>query len=264
MAKTLGIVLSGGGVRGVAHIGVLQALAEHNIRPQVVAGASAGAIVGALYARGCSTTEMLDFWEKTNPFQLSYFALGKPGFIDTDKMVSIFESYFPENSFEALPVRLFITATDIANARLKVFDSGPLIQPVLASAAFPGVFSPVLINGMLYSDGGIANNFPVEPVRGLCDAVLGVYVNPIQPLDPAELDSAYQVTQRAFALSLHFDSIMKFSACDRVIAPERLSSFGTFELGRMEEIFEIGYFETLRHIEDIRSLLNDQPGHSAQ
>ncbi len=256
MAKTLGIVLSGGGVRGIAHIGVLQALAEYNIRPCVVAGASAGAIVGALYAGGCSTTEMLKFWEQTNPFHWSFYALGKPGFIDTDKMVSAFESYLPENSFESLPTRLFVTATDIANARLKVFDSGPLIQSVLASAAFPGVFSPVVIDGMLYSDGGIANNFPVEPVRSHCDAVLGVYVSPIQPLDPAQLNSAIEVTQRAFALSLHFDSIMKFGACDWVIAPKKLSTFGTFEMGRAEEIFEIGYFETLQHIEEIRAALD--------
>lgn len=255
MAKSLGIVLSGGGVRGIAHIGVLQALEEYNIRPDIVAGSSAGAIIGALYAGGCSTTQMLEFWEKTNPFQLSFFALGKPGFIDTDKIVSIFEAYFPDDAFEALPRQLFVTATDIANARLKIFNSGPLIRPVLASAAFPGVFSPILIDDVLYADGGIANNFPVEPLLGKCEVVLGVYVNPVQPIDPLNLNSTLEVTQRAFSLSLHFDSIVKFDSCDWVIAPEKLSNFGTFEVGRAEEIFEIGYFETCKHMDQILELV---------
>ena len=82
--NNLGLVLSGGGVRGVAHIGAIQALLEHDIAPDVVSGSSAGAVVGALYCNGYSPEEMLDFFKKTPLFHINKFAFSKPGFIDTD------------------------------------------------------------------------------------------------------------------------------------------------------------------------------------
>ncbi|MFQ5528099.1 MAG: patatin-like phospholipase family protein [Thermoanaerobaculia bacterium] len=85
MKHRLGIVLSGGGTRGIAHIGLLKALDEHRLSPECIAGTSSGAIVGALYAAGCSPEEMLEFFKVKSPFKLSKFALGKAGFLDTDK-----------------------------------------------------------------------------------------------------------------------------------------------------------------------------------
>lgn len=258
MSHSLGLVLSGGGMRGIAHVGLLQALEEYNIRPTIIAGTSAGAIVGALYAAGCSTGEMLRFWDQSNPFQFSYFALAKPGFIDSEKFHEIFSKFLSEETFEALPTRLLTTATDIANAKLKVFNSGPLTPAILASAAFPGVFSPVSIDGIIYADGGIANNFPVELIRDECKFILGSYVNPVRKLESHELDSTLEVSLRAFELSLNFDSTFKFHKCDWLIRPEALSAFGTFEMGRIEEIFEIGYFEALKHIDAIRAKLEEE------
>lgn len=251
----LGIVLSGGGTRGVAHIGVLKALAEHGIEPDAVSGTSSGAIVGALWAAGYGPEEMLEFFEKRNPFKLSKLTLRKPGLIDTGKVVSDFRDYFPEDRFEALDKKLFVTATDIVEARMDIFDSGPLIAPVLASSAFPGVFTPTEIDGHRYADGGILANFPIEPLLGRCHHILGVYATPLRAIHEKDLDSMFEITQRALEVGMYFTAKIKFEKCDVVISPAELSKFGTFETRKLHEICEIGYEATLERMDEIERVL---------
>jgi len=113
MQYDLGMVLSGGGARGLSHVGVLEALTEQGVEPQVLAGTSAGAIVAALYAAGYSADEMLEFFVEKNPFRLSKLSLAGPGIFDTDKVVADFLEYFPDNSFEALGKTIYLTATEL-------------------------------------------------------------------------------------------------------------------------------------------------------
>ena len=111
-----GIVLSGGGVRGLAHIGVIKALEENGIYPTYITGASAGAIVGTFYAAGYPCEEILDFFHSTSMFSINNYTYRKPGLLDTDKFYKIFKKYFPEDRFEALKKSLYISATDILNS----------------------------------------------------------------------------------------------------------------------------------------------------
>ena len=173
MRYKLGIVLSGGGSRGLAHAGVLRALAENGIEPDCIAGTSAGALVGALHASGRDSAEILEFFDDVHPFRFSRLALNKPGVIDSEKLVGSFEQWFPDDSFEALRKPLFVTGTDLVSGRLEVWSSGALVRPLLASSAVPFVISPTRVDDRLYVDGGIVNNFPVEPLFGLCDTILG-------------------------------------------------------------------------------------------
>ena len=108
MAKEIGLVLSGGGVRAIAHIGFIQVLLENNIIPTKVSGTSAGALVSALYAAGFSPKEMLSFFEQTPLLKLSLYALNKPGIMDSDKYALFFEKFFPNNSFESANVYFLI------------------------------------------------------------------------------------------------------------------------------------------------------------
>ncbi|NJL29377.1 MAG: hypothetical protein HC897_16560 [Thermoanaerobaculia bacterium] len=117
MAYKLGIAFSGGGLRGVAHAAVLAALAEHDLEPDCISGTSSGALVGAFYAAGHSPEDIVDFFRQRSPFRLSKISLGKPGFIDTDKIRGDLADYFPDDRFEALGKRLFVTATDILAGR---------------------------------------------------------------------------------------------------------------------------------------------------
>lgn len=247
----VGIVLSGGGSRGIAHIGVLRALDEHGIRPDCVAGSSAGAIVGALYAAGYSPEEMLKFFETKNPFHLSKLTFAKPGFIDSAKVVADFEEYFPDNAFEALGHELRVVATDIVSGREVVFDRGPLIPAVLASSSVPLVFTPIEIDGRTYADGGIVNNFPVEHLERRCRVILGVYASPLRGILPSELTSSLAVLKRALEVGMFQASQAKFRRCDVVLCPERLCRFGSFEKKHLEAIEAVGYDAAVQRLADI-------------
>ncbi|MEM1320715.1 MAG: patatin-like phospholipase family protein [Bacteroidota bacterium] len=255
MSETkFGIVLSGGGIRGLAHIGVIKVLEEEGIYPQYIAGTSAGAIVGALYAAGYGAEDVLKFFKETSLFSVNKYAYGKPGMLDTDKYYQAFLPYFPEDSFDALDKKLYVTATDILVGKTRFFHEGPLIKSILASAAFPIVLSPVSIGETIYADGGITNNFPVEPLLIHCDKVIGVYANPLKVIKAEELSSAQKVMSRAFKIGSANMSIQKFSLCDLVIAPQKLNEFNTFSMNHLEDAFEIGYKKAKEHLDDIRRL----------
>ena len=256
MTYRLGMVLSGGGSRGLAHAGVLAALAEHGMRPDCISGSSAGALVGALHLAGYDAEAILQFFEATSPFHLSHLArIGKPGWIDTERIEADLRTYFPQDSFAALRAPLFVTATDLVHARIRVFSSGPLIRPLLASASIPALFTPTAFEGTLYADGGILDNFPTAPLRGSCKKTIGVYVSPLHDVASSELDSSLAVTYRAVEIGMYLASARKFDRVDLALCPPELTAYRLLDVKRHREIFEIGYRTALDRIGEIRSLL---------
>jgi NTE family protein len=237
----IGLALSGGGMRGVAQIGVIKALEEHGIQPTHVAGSSAGAIVGSLYAYGYNWEEIFDFFKNIQLLNITKYALGKPGIIDAEKFYPEFKAYIKKDNFDALEKVMFITATDILKGKLKIFKSGELIRPILASAAFPGVFAPVKIDDTYYIDGGALNNFPVEQLKPDCDIVIGAYVNGYQDISIDKLKHSYNVVERAFKLKSVQEDHQKFKDCDVIISPKELDNYATFDNSYLDEIFKIGY-----------------------
>lgn len=255
MQYHVGIVLSGGGSRGLAHIGVLEALRENGIEPGCVSGTSAGALVGALYSAGYTTEEMFEFFLTRNPFRPSKLTLRKAGFVDTDKVVEDLRPYFPDDSFEALGKRLFVTATDLVHGRLDVFSSGPLVRPVVASCSVPLIFTPTEVDGCPFVDGGIISNFPVDPLLGLCDVVLGVYASPLPASDPAGLQGSLAVTQRALEIGMFHNSRRSFHHCDLVLSPPQLAGQPTFTLKVSRSLVEAGRAAALGRMDEIRTLV---------
>jgi len=246
-----GLVLSGGGIKGVAHIGALKAIEEYNIKVDHVAGTSAGAIVGALCAAGHSWKAIYDFFVKTSIFDISRYAYGKPGFIDTIKFQKDLLSFFPDNSFEKLDLPLSITATEIESGKLRLFQNGELIQRILASSAFPGVFTPIEIDGIYYFDGGVIDDFPVEYLLDSCDYIIGSYANPLSMISIDTLKHSYQVLNRAYEINLHHHVHKKFHHCDLLIRPLELSRYHTFSMYSASEIFELGYREAVKQFSAI-------------
>ncbi|MFI8604657.1 patatin-like phospholipase family protein [Cellulophaga baltica] len=244
-----GLVLSGGGVRGIAHVGVIKALEEHQMQPSYIAGTSAGAIVGALYAGGCSWQQMLDFFKTTQLFSFTNYAMGKPGLLDTEKFYEQFSAYFPIDDFKALKIPLIVTATNLLDGTLKTFDSGSLIKTILASAAVPGVFAPVAIENGYYADGGILNNFPVDVIKHKCDTIIGVYVNPFQNVEKDSLKHVYNIMERSYHIMLARETSLKFKDCDLLIRPSRMKEFSTFSLKNSDTIFNLGYESAIAAIE---------------
>lgn len=245
----LGLVLSGGGARGAAHIGALKAFEEFGIAPTHISGTSIGAIIGALYAADMHWADIFNFFRSTSIFHAKRFAFNKPGFLDTEKFYDDLKAFLPDDNFQALKKPLFITATNVLTGELKFFSEGELIRPVIASASFPGVFTPTEIDGSHYIDGGILNNFPVEPLKIHCEKIIGVYINALKKVTIKDLKYSYTVADRALKIRAEADSISKFPDCNLVISPENLGEYGVFGMSNTDLIFEMGYTTAVKALE---------------
>ncbi len=248
-SKSLGLVLSGGGVRGMAHIGVIKAMEEFGLNTKVVAGSSVGAIIGALYANGNSVSDMMRFFKETPLFKYNFFALAKPGLINTERYIDIFKAYFPHDSFEALQRELFVVATNLELGQEEFIAKGELIKPLLASAALPPVFSPVTYQGMLYADGGIMNNFPSEPVLGKVDFIIGSNVSIVSKSQKKDLNNSIQLTGRVTGLMIYAINREKIDKCDLVFEPQELEKIGILDRKGLENAYAIGYETAVREFE---------------
>lgn len=143
MTARIGLVLSGGGTRAFAHLGLLQALDEWGIRLFAISGVSSGAIVGALYASGQRPDKILAITKKHSYFGISNFLFHKEGFFSMQPLLNSLQDLIPEDSFESLPIRLFVTATDLTRNKTVTFSRGKLFLPILGSCSVPVVFEPV-------------------------------------------------------------------------------------------------------------------------
>lgn len=250
--ENIGLVLSGGGARGIAHVGVLKALEEFHLHPSLLSGSSVGAIVGALYAAQFSPDDIIAFFkENTTIFKWQHFTFNKPGILDADKYEEIYKPWLNGHTFESLSKKLHICVTDILKGENRYFSSGELLRPLLASAAIPGVFTPVEIGDSWYIDGGTMNNFPVEPIIGKCDLLIGSFVSPKKSFKKSELTNTLKVLNRATDLNQLAPSKIKFDSCDKVLAPPSLYRYGIFDTHKIEEIFDFGYTFAKEQLEEL-------------
>lgn len=252
-SKSIGLVLSGGGVRGMAHIGVIKAMEEFDLKANMVSGSSVGALVGALYANGNSVLDMLRFFKETPLFKYNFFAIAKPGLIDTERYVPLFKNYFPHDNFSSLEKNLTIVATNLQLGEEEFITTGELIKPLLASAALPPVFSPVCYNNMLYADGGIMNNFPLEPLEGKVDFIIGSNVSIVSKLQRKDLNNSLQLTGRVTGLMVYAINREKIQKCDLVFEPQTLEKIGILDRRGIEKAFDIGYETAVRTFEKMES-----------
>ena len=252
-SERLGLVLSGGGHRGVAHAGALKAMQERGIEPEVISGVSAGAIVGAMYAANYAPEDIVDLFKKIKLFSISTFARRGAGFVSSAAFHNILLDYFPENNFSSLSKELHITVADLITARRKVFSSGELIPAILASSAVPGVFTPIEIDGHLYTDGGILDNFPVKPLRKKVDEMIGIYVCPLKEMQISDFKRSYDVMNRALHLKMHSLSLDKFKECKTLICPQELCNYHLFQSGQVDTIYKIGYDAAVAVLDAVES-----------
>ena len=235
----LGLVLSGGGARGFAHIGILKALDEMGVHFSVVSGTSSGAIVGSLYAYGYSPDEIFFMIKSLSIFKSVRPAWTWAGLLRMDGLQRLLLSHMPENSFEKLKLPLTIAATEIRKGRIEYFSSGELIPAILSSCSIPAVFNPMTFNGGLYVDGGLFDNLPVRPIRDKCDRIVGLHCNHITPeFDPNSLRT---VIERSLLMAINANTQNSKGMCDVFIEPPNLSKFGSFDFSKAQEIFNLGY-----------------------
>jgi NTE family protein len=238
-------VLSGGGARGISHLGVIQALEELGLQFSVISGTSAGSIVGSLYSYGYKPKQILEIIQKVSVFKSVRPSWTWTGLLSLEGLREVLSSNLPENSFSALKIPLTVAATDLRRGSIRYFTDGPLVHSVMASCCVPAIFTPVTIEGVVYVDGGVLDNLPVKPIRDKCDYVIGVNCNPIgTDFDPKNIKS---VIERSLLMAINTNTQISRSLCDVFIEPPGLSKISGFEIGKAQDIFDIGYEYTQKN-----------------
>ena len=246
----LGLVFSGGGVRALAHAGLLKALEEKGLQPSIISGTSGGALIGALYACGVKPEDMVHFFKETPVFKWSMLTFKKVGLVDSAKYTKFFKKQFQCPTFEDLRFPLVVTATNLLNGKVQYFSKGELIQPLIASSALPPYFSPVRIGHSLYCDGGLLNNFPIEPLKDRCDRIIGSFVNPLETITEKELSNSFQFMQRIYNITMDGNYNRKFKKCDHLLL-HNLSNVGVLDTKMLDHAFEYGYEQTITKLANL-------------
>jgi NTE family protein len=208
--QPINLVLSGGGSKGVAHVALLQKLLDLNVPIKAISGTSAGALVATLHASGMKPQGIYSFFKETKLFNYSWINITKPGIFDTVQYKKILEKNLPSD-FSDLNIPVYLAATNLEHGSADYFNAGPLIDPLLASCAVPAIFSPVQVNGYLYADGGISDNFPLKPFKSEETPIVGSYVNSPNYRSQKDLKSITSVSKYAGELLLYNANQYKFS-----------------------------------------------------
>ncbi len=235
----IGLALGGGFARGIAHIGVLKVLEEEKIPINFVAGTSVGAVIGVGFCSGLSAAELEEVATKVRLRDFARWTLSRYGFATNERMTRFLGQMLTVRTFEELRIPLAVTATDFVTGNPVVFRSGPLVDPVRASCAYPGMFLPVSINGRLLVDGLLAHAVPTLPLREMgADRVLAVYLN-AHWIDSSGPRHVFEVIGQCFSIAQQRVSGMWQAAADVVVEPD-VRGYAYDDFGRATELIRAG------------------------
>ena len=180
MKKDITLVLSGGGARGIAHIGVIEELVKLNVNIASISGTSMGALIGGIYAVG--KLEEFKQWmlkvNRTKIFKLIDFSFSTQGLVKGERIFNEIKEFITDVNIEDLPIKYTATAFDIANGKEVVFDKGSLFNAIRASISIPTIFTPLTLGDSVFIDGGVVNNIPINTAKRVQnDIVIAVNVN---------------------------------------------------------------------------------------
>jgi NTE family protein len=254
----IGLCLSGGVARGLAHIGVLKCLEEFNILPTHVAGASIGGIIGTFYASGV-TSKQLALLSKdiklTKLVKLQWPNIVK---LDMSLVEILLHKYIKEDNFSSLEKQLYLSVTNLNTGKNEIHSQGKLFEKVIASATLPGIFPAIKSNGSTYVDGGLLNNFPVEPLIEHCDLIIGVNASPMIEEYTTNYESMKGLLQRCLTLITWQNTFQKFEQCDVLIDLKGVELYNFWNFDKSDELIAIGYEATLKKIHLIQSKLYEK------
>lgn len=234
-----GLALSGGFIRGFAHLGVIQSLIEHDIRPDIISGVSAGALVGVLIADGNEPYRVLDFFKGLKFLDFTKPTIPRSGFFDLNELKAFLDTHLKAKRLEELPLPTIVTATDLDHGHSVHFTKGAIAERVVASCSMPILFKPTEINGTNYVDGGVLMNLPVSTLRNTCRRVVAVNVSPL--LAPKYKLNMINIAERSYHFMSNSNTLAERDLADILIEPTNLSSYGNTKLEKAQEIFMAGY-----------------------
>lgn len=242
-----GFAFSGGGAKGAAHCGALQALNEFGVKADIVAGTSAGSIAATLYASGMSPVEITDNFSSLDFRDLLGTQLPKGGMFDTKPLVRHLKKIIPYERLEDLPVRTMVVATSLERGAVRFFEDGEIAPRVAASCSIPLIYQPVKIDGEHYVDGGVLMNLPVSALRDKCEKVIALNLH--QAGEIRYRDSLYSVAMRSFTL-MFLSNIMEDAARADMVIDIDTSSYSAYDLSNIESLFYLGYNAAVKALEE--------------
>jgi NTE family protein len=250
----IGLALGGGFARGIAHIGVIKVLEAENIPIQFVAGTSVGALIGAAYCSGLNSAELREVARRVRFKNFASWTVSRFGFASNQRMIGFLNSILKVKTFEELRIPLAVTATDFSSGEGVVFRSGPLVDPVRASCAYPGMFLPVKIDGRMLVDGMLAHTVPTVPLRQMgAGRVLAVNLRGRWTSGEGPRH-VFEVIGQCFAIAQEMNSDRWKRAADLVIEPD-VHTFKYDDFERTEELIHAGETVTRAALPEIRRWL---------
>lgn len=236
----LGYALSGGGAKGFAHLGALKVLEKCGLKPDVIAGTSAGALAGVFYADGYHPDEIVELFRKKEFREFVELTIPTTGFFKSTGLHNFLKKNLRATRFEELRIPFYVVTTDWNRASTVTFSNGDdLVDAVVASCSVPIVFHPQMIHDVPYVDGGLLKNFPVSVIRKKCKYVIGVNVSLILP--PPEKHNIRRMLERTFNLMSNSNTLIDKAYCDILIETKGIEKYSMFDLQNQLKIMEAGY-----------------------
>jgi NTE family protein len=257
MEPKIGICLSGGGALGYAHVGVLQALEDNGIFPQVISGSSMGAIVGVLYAAGHKPESILQEVKNEKVFKISDIispTLSSTGISEHKVLRNLLKNLLPYKNFNELEKEFYVCVSNLNKADWIIIGEGDLLHEyVVASASIPGIFEANNIGETTYVDGSLFNNLPAQILKDKCSVIIGVDVLPYY--------ERKKITKKTEVLGLSIRAVEHLNAkegrklCDFLIESPAIEKFSEFSFDKYNEIIKIGYDTTIEYLKEQPELL---------
>ncbi len=239
----VGLALSGGAVRGASHIGVLKALEEFDIKPNVISGVSAGSIIAVFYSAGYSPDEMEKILLNTDIKKYLKPKFPKVGFFSLEKLDIFLEKYIGKIDLNQLNKTTYITVVNYTTGSVEYIKEGDLISYVKASSSLPVIFEPTYIDNIPYIDGGLMDNLPVKPlIDEKLNFIIGSEVNPMAVF--SNKPNILKLAVRSLFLAIRSNTENSKRLCNLFIQPPQLKEIGLFSIKDLKKAIDIGYSYT--------------------
>jgi NTE family protein len=245
------LALSGGGVRAVAHLGVVKVLREHGIEISTISGSSGGALVGSLLCDGKSSEAILEIIQTVKLWDLTQRSHGH-GLFGLQKIADMLRNNLSITDIAEAPTPFIVACTDLIDGEVHYFDRGPIVDLAIASSSLVPIFAPVSYQNQLLADGGLIDNLPAKPLQSLKLPIIGVNVNPILPYSPQTL---FSTTVRALMLMMNANVEISKPYCDIYMEIKGCERINIFDLKRVDKAFQLGVETAYRMMPTIKAML---------
>lgn len=246
--SSIGLALSGGGAKGFSHIGVLMAFERCGIKPNVLAGVSAGSIAATLYAAGLKPSEIVKCFTDASKFgDYTEWAIPKEGFLKLDRFARLLEEWLPVKRLEELKIPTVVCATDLDHGKSVGWSKGEIVPRVIASCSVPVVFNPKKIDGVQYVDGGVLRNLPAWAIRPYCKTLYGCNCSPLRKSESTK--SLIDIAYRTYHLMNKSNVPQDIKLCDHVIQIYDVSHVSIFDLSALQKGVTAGYEAAMKVLE---------------